>query len=162
MENLVKKYDFATAWEDIIHQEVGKDAIFMTETDTVDDVEDYEKVINSLFAITGGEITLEAFASAEKGRVRTLVLKYLGTDNSFKVEGDTDWIDHNRLMKGLNKVLIKLEHPKRFYYFWDANWEHEAGYFYATVEMGEALLKLVRKREDKDIWDMLNDGYRED
>ncbi|MCP4130815.1 MAG: hypothetical protein GY754_07520 [bacterium] len=126
---------------------MGKENIYVTDGESVDDVDDYKSLIEDLFALTKGELTLKSF-SGRQGEERVITLVVDAKEYSFSVEDD-GWIDNINFVKGLNSILIDRRLGNRFYFFWAADsFGQEIGFFFADLENGSSVIDFaVRKNE---------------
>jgi hypothetical protein len=129
---------------------VGARNVFITDAESVDDARDYEPLVAQIAAITDGALRfdratcvegppptddeLDADRGLERDTTRVLTLAQGARTWTGRLQGTTDWVDGDRLLELLNRVLRDLgvakqlraiHHPTR--------WGQELGVVFATA-----------------------------
>ncbi len=121
--------------------------IYLTDSERVDEVKDYERFLNDFIAIVDEEIT--DFIGFE-GETRLLKFKIKSIKFSIFVKGNTDYIDEKPIVSEFNKNLKNIGKNGKIYSFWSGDFGQEIGFFY--IEDFNVLDKLsLLLKENYDI-----------
>lgn len=85
-------------FEKYIERLLGEDKVYVVDSESVDDVNDYEQLIADLFELTGNELELESF-DGDEGDPRTFRLNVNGQVYTLEVEENHGWIDAESLYR---------------------------------------------------------------
>ena len=123
---------------------LGQARILVVDGESAESVRDYEPLIRDLLSLATIPLELERFDCTESDP-RVLQPTVSGITLTFMVEGDTDWIDSETLVSGLNEILIRSGLDYRFYAFYDAaQFSQETGFCFMEKTTGETLLEELR------------------
>lgn len=106
--------------------------IYKGELNTVPNAQDYIQVIEKLQNISDGKFAVDYFHCTESRAIRNL---RIGVDQkrwNFQLKGDTNEVDIEGLLAGLNWALEELEIEERYFEYAEDDWETEFGVFFAT------------------------------
>ncbi len=122
----------------------GQTNIHIIDGESADMAEDYRVIIEDLLTLTKMQIVLSDFECTEADP-RVLQPTLSGIPLTFTVEGDTDWVDAEALVVGLNRYFEQKGLEYRFYTFYDAvQFGQETGFCFAEKSQGDALLAELK------------------
>jgi hypothetical protein len=129
---------------------VGAGRTLVTDGERVDHARDYEPLVREIEAITGGVLRFDAVSCEEieppdddpdddpladaRELTRELRLTRAGRTWTGRLQGETDWIDGERLLGLLNRVLADLGGAERLHELREAHWGQEMGVVFARDE----------------------------
>lgn len=135
------------SFEEYIIEVVDEDYVYITDGESIDEPEDYETLIEDLFSLTDGELSLESFEFEEDEEILIKIVVG-GKLFSFGVE-ESGWIDSINLVKGLNEILILKKSKNRFYFFSDAeSFGREIGFFFANQSGGRHIIDYAKEANE--------------
>lgn len=118
---------------------VGARHVFITDGESADDARDYEPLVAQIAAITDGALRFEMVACVEgpatdgDRTTRVLTLAHGARTWTTRLEGHTDWIDSERLLALLNRVIDDQGAVARLHAVHHHNWGQELGVVFATA-----------------------------
>lgn len=116
---------------DPVEKVLGSGRSYVTDAETVDQASDYVPLIKAIAAVTGGMLDFERIECVEMGKIRTITLVQDDRPWMGVVDGDTDWIDSEKLVPLLNRVLSDTRAPGRIHAYSEKGWGQECGFLYA-------------------------------
>lgn len=132
---------------------VDENAIYITDSECVDELECYEDVIGEILHladIEGVEIEISEEESAVCLNSNEVSYSILLTD-------DSDYISSDKLVKGLNEFMQKIHKPGKFYWFWNCDWGQEMGFLY--TEKTDEVDALMNTTADPLEYGEISDGF---
>ena len=121
------KYNLKKGYKDLI----DGNRILISDGERVDDVRDYQGLLNDFCDITDGELTLNKFDGREIDGRRKLSITINTTDIALDLEGATDWVDL-KIVEQLNLALKSIGQGKSFIELRDLNFQQEFGIVYGN------------------------------
>lgn len=119
---------------------VGARHVFMTDGESVDDARDYVPLIAQIASITDGALRFDRVTCVEeRDKTRVLTLAQGTRTWTGELQGDTDWIDNERLLAILNRVLADLGVSQQLRAIHHRDWGQELGVVFATAPQLEEL-----------------------
>jgi len=135
--------------------------------ESVDTADDYIDVVRDIAAITGGILELDRVRCVEAAppsndeldddrtleRDTTRVMTLGRGDRTWtgRLQGHTDWIDQQRLLVLMNRVLADLGAPRRLHAIHHPTWGQELGVVYARdLELAELRQLDYTIEDDRD------------
>lgn len=119
---------------------VDESAIYITDSECIDELECYEDVIGDILQLVGIE-NVEIEISEEES---TVCLNLNGVSYTIYLNDDSDYISSDKLVKGLNEFLEKLDKPGKIYWFWNCDWGQEMGFLYTEkTDEVDALMSIT-------------------
>ncbi len=124
------------------YKELLKGAYKVIDLESVDDVKDYEYIIEIFSNLSGGKFTPVIKSLREQGVIRSIDLEIDGDGYSTQLLGDTGYVDL-KIIDFVNECLIDKGHTrKKFIAFSDASFGQEVGVAFASKSMLKALRQL--------------------
>jgi hypothetical protein len=129
---------------------VGQSRILVVDGECVETAGDYERLIEDLLSLSTIPLALDHFESTDTDP-RVLQPTIAGVSLTFTVEGDTDWVDSEAFVAGLNSFFAQKGLDFRFYAFYDViRFGQETGFCFLEKNQGDALLAELRALTEQD------------
>ncbi len=129
---------------------VGQSRILVVDGECVEMAGDYERLIQDLLSLSTMPLTLDHFECTDTDP-RVLQPTISGVSLTFTVEGDTDWVDSEAFVAGLNQFFAQKGLDFRFYAFYDViRFGQETGFCFLEKSQGDALLAELRALAEQD------------
>lgn len=132
---------------------VGENAYYETDSECVDDFADYESVIEDVLQFIGIEDVEIVISKATS----TICLKLNDVSYSFYLNHNSDYIDADVLVKGINEFVRKIGKPGKLYWFWNCDWGQEMAFLY--TEKTDEVDALMSVALDPMEYGEISDGY---
>lgn len=131
---------------------VDERAIYITDSECIDELECYESVIDYILHLADVE-GVEVEISEEE---QTVCLNLHDVSHTICLSDDSDYISSDKLVKGLNEFLGKISKLGKLYWFWNCDWGQEIGFLYS--EKIEEVDSLMNVTDDPLEYGEISDG----
>lgn len=116
---------------------VDESAIYITDSECVDEMQCYENVIVEILHLADIEGVRIEISEDEQ----SVCLSLHDVRHTIDLSDNSDYISEDKLLKGLNEFLGKIRNPGKLYWFWNCDWGQEIGFLYTEkIDEIEALV----------------------
>lgn len=138
-------------FEDFVADLVGREKMYMNDSEIISSPQDYVGILNELLEITQPRIDLGEITMSGTGENWNCAIVINKIKHTFTVQGNTDWFD-DAFIKNINSALRESGSKHTFYSIRDGSWGQEMCFVYIHDTLAKCICAFIKQRSPDLDW----------